>query len=234
MTDSALTSRYVKTELAIPNQSVYLPYVHPLVGPLLPDIFHAVGEIDQIDWVSRSSGGHSAYVHFSVCYDTSVTEQLLCAMDEDISFRLPFTGAGNQPYYLIVRKNKNPVPRYSGPYSIDYFAEAIDVLSSAYVYGLLQQTSGNARFIDDILKPKHIRFDEDDVPHVCEYYVALPTDKRRLPPYFGNKNIHQLACEYQWWLDFCKRGDLPHHPFGTAPPANLCKSIPHLHTESTT
>ena len=22
----------------------------------------------------------------------------------------------------------------------------------------------------------------------------------------------------------CKRGDLPHHPFGTAPPANLCKT----------
>ena len=98
--------------------------------------------------------------------------------------------------YLILRKAYHPLPRYKGPYSSEYFAEAIQTMSYAHIYGVSQTTDG----MNDILKPKHIRFDDDGNATVSEYYVNV--DMRALPKYAGNKNIHQLAAEYNGWIKY--------------------------------
>lgn len=211
MSSSSLTSstlstpRYVRTPLPIPNQSVYLPCVPrrlTTAPDLLDDIFAEVGVIDSIDWSLVDDGRHrgrSAHVHFSECFDTATSEQMLCAFDQDLSYRLPMV-LEERERYLILRKAHNTLPRYKGPYSIDYFAEAIDTLSSAHVYGLSQTAGG----MDHILKPKHIRFDDDGVATVCDYYVSLSALPNNKTKYAGNKNIHQLAAEYNGWINYLK------------------------------
>lgn len=193
------TPRYVRTPLPIPNQSVYLPCVPrrlTTAPDLLDDIFAEVGVIDSIDWCLADDGRHrgrSAYIHFSMCFDTATSEQMLCAFDQDLSYRLPMV-LEERERYLILRKAHNILPRYKGPYSIDYFAEAIDIMS---------QTAAAAGGMD-ILKPKHIRFDDDGVATVCDYYVSLSTLPNNKTKYTGNKNIHQLAAEYNGWMNYLK------------------------------
>jgi len=176
-----------------PQPSLYIPRIPPNV--FLPEILSQVGHIDSIDWVDWVDPPQ-AYVHFSMWYDTPLAEKLYAAiMDDDddnvndnaASYRLYDT---DKKKYVICRRNRHPVPRYRGPSSREYFIAAIDTLETAYTYG---------RCRPDELKRKHIRFDEDleTEDNVDDYYVdvsPLPVTEDT------NKNIHQLAAEYEWWL----------------------------------
>jgi hypothetical protein len=175
------TPRYSKTPLLSREKtSLYLPRVKPSMN--LEAILADVGQIEHIDWVDPDDGVGSAFVHFSEWYDTPLSERILMDLDEGLSFRVPYP----DQKYLIVRKNQTPLVRYSGPYTIDYLAEAVETLRTAYIYGR-----------ENVLKPKHIRFDEHGEPIVLEWYVPCSPNV----VYSGTKNIHQVAAEYAWWIN---------------------------------
>jgi hypothetical protein len=167
-----------------PHQpSLYIPHVPQNV--FLQEILSQVGDIESIDWVEPQQ----AYVHFSMWYDTPLAEKLYATiMDDDdddasSSYRLYDT---DNKKYIICRRNRHPVPRYRGPFSREYFIAAIDAFEK---YGVLD------------VKRKHIRFDdEDDLETEAElddYYVDVSSPTLAADT---NKNIHQLAAEYEWWL----------------------------------
>lgn len=169
-----------------PQPSLYIPHVPQNV--FLQEILSQVGDIESIDWIDWVEP-QQAYVHFSMWYDTPLAEKLYATiMDDDddasSSYRLYDT---DNKKYIICRRNRHPVPRYRGPFSREYFIAAIDAFEK---YG-----------VSDV-KRKHIRFTDEDLEtevKVDDYYVdvSLP-----LPTLAAdtNKNIHQLAAEYEWWL----------------------------------
>lgn len=169
------TPRYSKTP-SDRELSLYLPHV---VDKNLDEILEDVGLIERIDW--DKNGG--AFVHFSEWYDTPLTERILMDLDEGLSYRVPYH---QKKKYLIVRKNQSPLAKYTGPYTIDYMAEAIEMLRTAYIYGR-----------ENVLKPKHIRFDEHGESTVVDWYVPNVCHVA----YSGTQNIHQVAAEYAWWLN---------------------------------
>jgi hypothetical protein len=140
--------------------SLYIPHVPPC-GSLL-DILGQVGEIDSIDYLTRDDQTQqSCFVHFTMWYDTPLSETLCKAITDEGSFRL-YHGK----VYLICRQNRCPVPRYRGTRTRESFIAELDPTA---------------------LKPKHIRFDENDgTPTVVTYFIA---------PEYADKNIHQLAAE---------------------------------------
>jgi hypothetical protein len=146
----------------------------------LEAILADVGLIERIDW---DKNGRSAFVHFSEWYDTPLSERILMDLDEGLSYRVPYV----PEKYLIVRKNQSPLAKYTGPFTIDYMAEAIETLRTAYIYGR-----------ENVLKPRHIRFDEHggESTTVVDWYVP------NVPhvAYSGTQNIHQVAAEYAWWI----------------------------------
>ena len=150
--------------------SLFIPHVPRRVS--LFDILSQVGEIDSVDWIDGRT-----YVHFTVWYDTPVAEELYSVISEGRSYRLYDSGK-----YVICRQNRHPVPRYRGPYSRDYLMSAIHSLAMADGF---------------ILKPKHVRF-ETGKPIVVEYYV--PASQLIHTENVNMKNIHQLAAEYEWWI----------------------------------
>jgi len=118
-------------------------------------------------------------------YDTPSAEALFMELEEDdSSYRLLYARG-----YLICRRNRQPVAEYAGPLTKQYLATAIDTLSKAY---------GSK----NVLKPKHIRFEEDGTPRVVEYGVSVTSPC--LAVYTGPKNIHQLAADYFYWIDKTK------------------------------
>lgn len=158
--------------------SLYIPQVPRRVS--VYDIMSQVGEIESVDWVHDDASHYPArshcFVHFSMWHDTPVAEELYASILEDRSYRL-YDDDGN---YVICRKNRHPVPRYRGAYSFDYLIPAIQSLETAYTY--------------DTLKPKHIRFDETGTPTVVDASELIHTERVNV------KNIHQLAAEYEWWI----------------------------------
>lgn len=176
------TPRYSKT-LSDREFSLYLPHVDKSTMNL-DEILADVGLIERIDWVDPDDGVGSAFVHFSEWYDTPLTERILMDLDEGLSYRVPYH---QKKKYLIVRKNQSPLAKYTGPYTIDYLAEAIETLRTAYIYGR-----------ENVLKPKHIRFDEHgESSTVVDWYVPCSPNVA----YSGTQNIHQVAAEYAWWIN---------------------------------
>lgn len=163
------TSRYDPTPL--PPLSLYLPKVPKQAA--LYDVLGAVGVVDRIDWSSESS----AYVHFSTWYDCAVAEHMTMVLSaDDASYRLPIAAGG----YLICRRNRHPLPPYTGTLSADELAAGIEALQSGQP-----------------VIASHIRFGDTGTTHV-EYKVAPLTPIA--PRYEGPKNIHQLFAEYQWFV----------------------------------
>lgn len=182
-----LTPRYEKTSLQGPV--LYIPVV-PVANldEILTDL---VGEVHSIDWVEQA-----AFVHMKTWYDTPLVECILCQLDQDLSHRLVHAAK-----FLILRKARNPLPRYTGldnSVTRNYFAASIETMKSS-------------ASPPSCLIPKHIRFDDGDYK-VVDYNVQnghspSPHEilQNGLPAGPSNKNIHQLAAEYNSWVSILLR-----------------------------
>jgi|LauGreDrversion4_1035100.scaffolds.fasta_scaffold14536_5 hypothetical protein len=159
--------------------SLYIPHVPRRVS--VYDILSQIGDIESVDWIPESP---CCFVHFSVWYDTPVAEELYSVIAEGRSYRLYDDDSGK---FVICRANQSPVPRYRGSLKRDYFIAAIRTLETAHMYGSRCP----------VLTPKHIRFDEHSgTPTVVEYF--MPGVLASMDEDF--RNIHQLAAEYEWWI----------------------------------